>query len=65
MPRDRHREHLQRQLAEAGRELDAARKPSEIRAAARRRRIALEVLEQLDAEEKPKRPTTRGRRPAS
>jgi hypothetical protein len=29
-----HREHLEKQLAEAERELDAAKKPSEIRAAA-------------------------------
>jgi hypothetical protein len=60
---DRRRKHLERQLAEAERELDAATKPSEIRAAASKRRLALEGLHWLDQQEtaKPKRPTTRAR----
>jgi hypothetical protein len=60
------RKHLQNQLAEAERELDAAKKPSEIRAAAQKRRLALEGLQWLDEQEKPKRPSRgRGGRGAS
>jgi hypothetical protein len=55
-----HREHLEKHLAEAERELDAAKKPSEIRAAATKRRVALEGLQWLDEQEKAK-PATRGR----
>jgi hypothetical protein len=54
------RKHLEEQLAEAERELDAATKPSQIRAAATKRRVALEGLQWLDEQEKPKRPS-RGR----
>jgi hypothetical protein len=36
------RKHLKRQLEEAERELDAAKKPSQIRAAATKRRLALQ-----------------------
>jgi hypothetical protein len=36
------RKHLETQLAEAERELDAAKKPSQIRAAATKRRVALQ-----------------------
>jgi hypothetical protein len=60
-----HREHLKRQLEEANRELDAATKPSEIRAAATKRRLALQGLQWLDEQErkaKPKRSPSRGRR---
>lgn len=60
-----HREHLKRQLEEAEREFDAARKPSDIRAAAQKRRLALEGLRWLDEQErkpmpKPKRGSSRG-----
>jgi hypothetical protein len=54
-----HRKRLQEQLAEAERELEAAKRLSEIRAAATKRRVALEALQWLDEQEKPKRP--RGR----
>jgi hypothetical protein len=55
------RERLAKELQEAERELDAATKPSQIRAAAQKRRLALEGLRWLDEQEaKPKRPT-RGR----
>jgi hypothetical protein len=54
-----HRQHLQQQLAEAERELDAATKPSEIRAAATKRRLALQGLQWLDEDEKPKPPKLR------
>jgi hypothetical protein len=61
-----HRQHLEKQLAEAERELDAATKLSEIRAAATKKRLALEALQWLDEQEKPKRPTRgRGSRGAS
>jgi hypothetical protein len=58
-----HRDDLQRQLEEAERELDAATKPSEIRAAATKRRLALQGLRWLDEQEaKPERsPSRRGR----
>jgi hypothetical protein len=45
------RKHLEDQLAEAERELDAATKPSEIRAAATKRRLALQGLQWLDEQE--------------
>jgi hypothetical protein len=62
-----HRQHLEKQLAEAERELEAAEKLSEIRAAATKKRLALEGLGWLDEEEaKPKRPShARGDRGAS
>jgi hypothetical protein len=50
------RKHLEKELAEAERELDAATKPSQIRAAAQKRRLALEGLRWLDEQEKPRRP---------
>jgi hypothetical protein len=51
-----HRERLAKQLEEAERELDAATKLSEVRAAPTKRRLALEGLRWLDAQErKPKR----------
>jgi hypothetical protein len=50
--RDRRRRRLRHELEEAVRELDAATKPSEIRAAAAKRRRALEDLQWLDAQEK-------------
>jgi hypothetical protein len=58
-----HRDHPQRQLKEAEIELDAARRPSEIRAAATKRRLALQGLQWLDEREaKPERsPSRRGR----
>jgi hypothetical protein len=46
-----HRQHLEKQLAEAERELEAAKKLSEIRAAATKKRLALEGLGWLDEEE--------------
>jgi hypothetical protein len=57
------RKRLQEQLAEAARELDTATKPSEIRAASAKRRLALQGLAWLDEEEagKPKRRTRRPR----
>ena len=61
---DRHRKHLEKQLTEAELALDAATKPSEIRAAATKRRLALEGLQWLDEQErkaKPKRRSSRGR----
>ena len=57
---DRHRKHLQQQLEEAERELDAATKPSEIRAAATKRRLALQGLQWLDEQEAAK-PASRRR----
>jgi hypothetical protein len=45
------RKRLEEQLAEAERELDAATKPSEIRAAAAKRRLALEGLQWLKERE--------------
>ena len=54
---DRHRKHLQQQLAEAERELDAATKPSKIRAAATKRRLALQGLAWLEEQEKTGRPS--------
>jgi hypothetical protein len=54
------RERLTKELEEAERELDAATKPSQIRAAATKRRVALQGLAWLDEQEKPKRPATRG-----
>jgi hypothetical protein len=45
------RKHLEKQLAEAERELEAAKKLSEVRAAATKRRLALEGLRWLDAQE--------------
>jgi hypothetical protein len=51
---NRRRERLEKQLEEAKRELaelDAARKPSEIRAAAQKRRLAMEGLRWLDEQE--------------
>jgi hypothetical protein len=60
------RERLTKQLQEAERELDAATKPSQIRAAAQKRRLALQGLQWLDEQEaKLKRSTTRARRPSS
>jgi hypothetical protein len=54
------RERLTKQLQEAERELDAATKPSQIRAAAQKRRLALQGLQWLDEQEaKPKRPASR------
>ena len=58
-----HRKHLENQLAEAERELDAATRPSEIRAAATKRRLALQGLQGLqwlEEQEKTGRPS-RGR----
>jgi hypothetical protein len=56
------RAYLKKQLEEAARELDAATKPSQIRAAATKRRVALQGLQWLDEQEaKPKRRTSRGR----
>ena len=63
MPRDQHREYLRRQLEAAERELAAATKPSQIRAAATKKRLAQEGLQWLDEQErkaKPKRRSTRG-----
>jgi hypothetical protein len=62
-----HRKRPQEQLAEAERELEAASKPSQIRAAASKRRLALQGLQWLDEQEaKPKRPSRgRGGRDAS
>jgi hypothetical protein len=62
------RKHLEKQLAEAERELDAAKKPSEIRSAAQKRRLALQGLQWLAEQESttPKRPSRgRGSRGAS
>ena len=58
-----HRKHLENQLAEAEHELDAATRPSEIRAAVTKRRLALQGLQWLDEQEaaKPKRRASRGR----
>jgi len=53
------RERLTKQLQEAERELDAAKKPSEIRAAATKRRVALQGLQWLEDEAKRKRPPSR------
>jgi hypothetical protein len=53
------RERLAKQLQEAERELDAATKPSQIRAAAQKRRLALQGLQWLDEQEKPKRKPSR------
>ena len=61
---DPHGEHLTKQLEEARRELDVARKPSEIRGAATKRRLALQGLQWLDEQERqarPKRRSSRGR----
>jgi hypothetical protein len=60
---DRRRKHLENQLIEAERELAAATKPSEIRAAATKRRLALQGLQWLDEQEtaKPKRLASRRR----
>jgi hypothetical protein len=56
---DRHA-RLIKELREAERELDAAKKPSQIRAAAQKRRVALEGLQWLDEQEaKPKRKPSR------
>ena len=58
----RRRKHLENQLTEAERELDAAKKPSEIRAGATKRRLALQGLAWLEQEAaKPKRPASRRR----
>jgi hypothetical protein len=58
----RRRAYLKEQLAEAERELDAAKKPSQIRAAATKRRVALQGLQWLDEQEaKSKPPNRRGR----
>jgi hypothetical protein len=43
------RKHLQQELEDAEAELDAATKPSQIRAAATKRRLALQGLQWLDA----------------
>jgi hypothetical protein len=53
---DRDREQLERQLKEAERELDAARKPSEIRPAAQKRRLAMQALQWLDEQERKAKP---------
>jgi hypothetical protein len=58
MPRYQH--CLCRQFEEAEPEPDAAKKPSQIRAAATKKRLALEGLARLDEQEKGGRPT-RGR----
>ena len=60
---DRRRKHLENQLDEAEHELDAAKRPSEIRAAATKRRLALQGLQWLDEQEaaKPKLPASRRR----
>jgi hypothetical protein len=55
-----HRQHLEKQLAEAERELEAAKRLSEIRAAATKRRVALEALQWLD-EQEARPPSRRGR----
>jgi hypothetical protein len=65
MSRDQHRAQLRRQLEEAERELDAATKPIQIRAAATKRRLAKQGLQWLEEQEQPKRPTSRGRGPVS
>jgi hypothetical protein len=54
------RARLIKDVEEAERELDAATKLSEVRAAAQKRRLASQVLAWLDEDEKPKR-STRGR----
>jgi hypothetical protein len=59
------RKHLEKQLAEAERELDAAKKPSQIRAAATKRRVALQGLQWLDEQEKAKKPKRPSRGPRS
>jgi hypothetical protein len=56
------RKHLENQLAEAERELDAATKPSQIRAAATKRRLAMAGLAWLGQREQPKRSEPRPRR---
>jgi hypothetical protein len=66
MPAMDRRERLIKAIEEAERELHAATKPSEIRAAATKRRVALEGLQWLDEQEKAKRPSRgRGGRGAS
>jgi F0F1-type ATP synthase epsilon subunit len=50
------RKRLQQELEEAERKLDAAKRLSEVRAAARKRQRARAELGWLEAEEKPKPP---------
>jgi hypothetical protein len=56
------RDYWTKQRQEAQRELDAATRPSEIRAAARKRRLALEGLAWLDEQENVERSTQREER---
>jgi hypothetical protein len=56
-----HREYLRRQLEDAERELDSAKKLSEITSAARKRRLALEALRWLDEQKRKERRASRGR----
>jgi hypothetical protein len=53
------RDYWTKQMQEAERELDAATRPSEIRAAARKHRLALEGLAWLDEQENAERSTQR------